>query len=78
MKNYEEGNLEDSDSDGDIHLDSGTDRTRHYELHGPRPNSILRKEITLSTTKELTASSHNLNILRNFAHANENKSVALA
>ena len=90
MKNYEEGNLEDSDSDGDIHLDSGTDRTRHYELHGPRPNSILRKEITLSTTKELTASKvlsvfffmpemcHNLNILRNFAHANENKSVALA
>jgi hypothetical protein len=56
MKNYEEGNLEDSDSDGDIHLDSGTDRTRHYELHGPRPNSILRKEITFSTTKELTAS----------------------
>jgi hypothetical protein len=26
--------LEDSDSGGDIHPDSGTDRTGHYELHG--------------------------------------------
>ena len=33
MKNYEEGNLEDSDSDGDIHLDSGSDGTGYDIVH---------------------------------------------
>ena len=33
MKNYEEGNLEDSDSDGDIHLDGGTDRNGNQFVH---------------------------------------------
>jgi hypothetical protein len=31
---YEKGNVEDSDSDGDIHLDSGTDRYGHGLMHG--------------------------------------------
>ena len=34
---YETRDLEDSDSDGDIHLDGGTDRHGNDELHGPRP-----------------------------------------
>ncbi len=33
MKNYEEGNLEDSDSNGDIHSDSGTDRNGNQFVH---------------------------------------------
>jgi hypothetical protein len=33
---YEKGNMEDSDSGGDIHLDSGTDRTRHGIVHEVR------------------------------------------
>ena len=31
---YETRDLEDSDSGGDIHLDSGTDRTWHGLMHG--------------------------------------------
>jgi len=37
MNNYETRDLEDSDSDGDIHLDCGTDRygnDKLYELAG--------------------------------------------
>ena len=33
MKNYEEGNLEDGDSDGDIHLDGGSDRNGNQFVH---------------------------------------------
>jgi len=54
-KHHEEGNLEDRHSGHRINPHGSPDCPRHYELHGPRPNSILRKEITLSTTKELTA-----------------------
>jgi hypothetical protein len=33
---YETRDLEDSDSDGNIHPDSGTDRTRHGIVHEVR------------------------------------------
>jgi len=37
--------LEDSDSDGDIHLDSGSDGTGHYIVHGGlRPDGLVRRE----------------------------------
>ena len=33
MRDYEEGNMEDGDSGGDIHLDSGTDRYGNDIVH---------------------------------------------
>jgi len=42
IKNYETRDLESSDSGGYIHLDGGTDRIRNDELHGARPDSILK------------------------------------
>lgn len=39
---YEEGNLEDGDSGGDIHPDGGTDRYGNYELYGRlRPDGLV-------------------------------------
>ena len=33
MRAYEEGNMEDGDSGGDIHPDGGTDRNGYYIVH---------------------------------------------
>ena len=44
-ENYETRNLENSDSDGNIHPDSGTDRNGHYIVHGGlRPDGIVKAE----------------------------------
>ena len=40
-KNDEEGDMEDGDSDGDIHSDGGTDRTGNNLVHGLRTVLIL-------------------------------------
>ena len=84
IQHYEKGNLEDHHSGHRINPHGSPDCPRNDLVYGTWPHHVLRKEITLSTTKELTASQvlsvffflpemcHNLNILRNFAHANEN------
>ena len=42
---YETRDLEDSDSGGDIHLDSGTDRTWHGLMHGSYDVRRLMAEV---------------------------------
>ena len=49
MKNYEKGNMEDSDSGGDIHLDSGTDRTWHGLMHGSYDVRRLMAEVRVNS-----------------------------
>ena len=52
---YETRDLENSDSGGYIHLDGGTDRIRNDELHGARPDSILKNtELNKRTCRHLT------------------------
>ena len=42
---YEEGNVEDNYSGGDIHSDSGSDRIGHGIVHGRlRPNGLVNSE----------------------------------
>ena len=43
MRDYEERNLEDGDSGGDIHTDGGTDRNGHYIVHG-RADALVKSE----------------------------------
>ena len=41
---YEEGNVEDCDSGGDIHSDSGTDRNGHDIVHGRADALVMSEE----------------------------------
>ena len=40
---YEKGNVEDGDSGGDIHSDSGTDRNGNQFVHG-RADALVKSE----------------------------------
>ena len=46
---YETRDLEDSDSGGDIHLDSGTDRTWHGLMHGSYDVRRLMAEVRVNS-----------------------------
>ena len=43
MRDYEEGNMEDGDSGGDIHSDGGTDRNGNQFVRG-RANALVKSE----------------------------------